>query len=186
MVDGANLSGQFLIAMPRLADPNFDHTVVLICMHSEEGAFGLVVNRPHSVTMDEVAEQMSMTWGRPDKPPVMNGGPVSPERGFVLYEEPLDIPGYVPVMDNLFMGVNPEVLRRLAEPGASAHFLFTLGYSGWGEGQLEAEIQANAWLVADFDRKVLFDTPMEERWAAALKVLGIEPAQLLDMGGMAN
>ncbi|OSM07221.1 YqgE/AlgH family protein [Magnetofaba australis] len=181
-----SIVGQFLVAMPTLEDTNFHHSVVFICAHSSEGAMGLVVNHPHSVGMTDVMEQLGLNWRRPENNIVYQGGPVSPERGFVLYEEDFGDSGAVEVQSHLFMGGSPEILERLSDAGAAARFLFTLGYAGWGDGQLEEEIRQNAWLVCRFDRELLFATPHERRWEMAIRSMGIDPALLVDGGGQAN
>ena len=190
MTQAESLAGKFLIAMPCLTDPNFDRSVVLVCAHNQDGAMGLVVNRVHFVTMEDVLQQLEVSWGRRLLPPVYQGGPVGPERGFIIYEHEIDLPGVIPVPPGLFMGTNPELLHRLALAEERERFLFALGYAGWGGGQLERELRDNAWLVAPVDLHILFDVPPEKRWEAAIRSLGIDPAHLvdtLDMGvGQAN
>ncbi|MBF0369887.1 MAG: YqgE/AlgH family protein [Magnetococcales bacterium] len=181
--EGSTLTGKLLIAMPNLNDPNFARTVVILCAHSDDGALGIIVNQPHPATMDDVIDQLDLDWMRLQKPVVYQGGPVSLERGFILYEKGLDFPGSLEVTPELFMGTNPDILKHLAESETSESFLFALGYAGWGAGQLEMELKENSWLVCDLDRRILFDLPPSERWQAAIDLLGIDLAKLVDTGG---
>ncbi|MBF0176935.1 MAG: YqgE/AlgH family protein [Magnetococcales bacterium] len=181
-----NLVGKFLIAMPGLQDPNFERAVIFVCAHSSEGALGLVINQPHTATMEDVVAQLSLPWNRTGKYIVYQGGPVSPERGFVLHERLVDIPGSLRVAPDIYMATNPEVLNFLAQSESAGRFLFTLGYSGWGTGQLEMELRQNSWLVGQMDRHIVFELPPPERWQAAIRRMGIDPAQLVDAGQTAN
>ncbi|MBF0426949.1 MAG: YqgE/AlgH family protein [Magnetococcales bacterium] len=180
------LAGKFLIAMPGLQDSNFERSVVFVCAHSAEGALGLVINQPHSASMEEVIEQLSLPWHRSDKHIVYQGGPVSPERGFILHEQMLDIPGSLEVAPDIYMATNPEVLHFLAQSEETGRFLFSLGYAGWATGQLELELRQNAWLIGQTDPRIVFDLPANDRWQAAIRAMGIDPALLVDAGGTAN
>ncbi|MBF0623244.1 MAG: YqgE/AlgH family protein [Magnetococcales bacterium] len=186
MLREQNLAGKFLIAMPGLEDPNFNRAVVFVCAHSAEGALGLVINQPHPATMDDIITQLSLKWTRPDKPIIYHGGPVAPERGFILYEQRLDLPGVLKIAPEIFMATNPAVLHHLAKTATSGRFLFTLGYSGWGNGQLELELRQNAWLVGQVNRQVLFELPPARRWETAIRQMGIDPSQLVEGSGTAN
>ncbi|MBF0447900.1 MAG: YqgE/AlgH family protein [Magnetococcales bacterium] len=178
----SSLAGNFLVAMPTLEDRNFERTVLFICSHDSEGALGLVINQPHPAPMDEVIAQLNLKWKRLDAPRfVYQGGPVSLERGFILFEQG-DDENHLQVADNLFLGTDPEILRSLVEFQTKRSFFFALGYSGWAQGQLEREIRENSWLISNFDRKVLFDIPAEKRWTATIEAMGIDPAQLVDSG----
>lgn len=182
MKEEQSLAGKFLIAMPGLQDPNFERTVLFLCTHSDDGALGLVINQSHPAAMEEVIAQLGLEWNRPGKPIVYQGGPVSLDRGFILYEHLMDVPGYLQVEHNLYLGTNPDILRNLVETGNRDRFLFALGYSGWAAGQLESELRENTWLVSALDRQVLFDAPVDERWEIAIRRMGINPAQLVDAG----
>ncbi len=177
-----SLEGKFLIAMPSLNDPNFERSVLFICSHNEEGALGLVINQAHPASMQEILAQLGLDWNRHDSAIVYQGGPVAVDRGFILYEEFLEIPGNLKVEENLFLGTNPDILRHLVEGRSSGRFLFALGYSGWAGGQLETELKENAWLVTGLNRNILFETPVNTRWESALKIMGIDPAKLVDWG----
>ena len=178
-----SLAGKFLVAMPTLEDNNFERSVLFVCSHDNEGALGLVINQPHHAPMDEVIGQLNLEWKRDDSTKIVyQGGPVSLERGFVLFEQDTDDPSHLKVADSLFLGTDPEILRTLVEQETTKQFFFALGYSGWAQGQLEKEIRANSWLIGKFDRKILFEMPSEKRWSATLWAMGIDPAQLVDGG----
>ena len=167
--------------MPQLVDPNFNRTVVLLCKHSEEGAFGLVVNRP-LVTTGRVTGATSI---RPCRPiaSCRCGSAVRSSRsaaGFSSGEEPDEadeLPGCT-IADGLYLSTSPDLLRRLLEPEPPPHARLIVGYSGWGPGQLEAELDASAWLMSDVDRDLIFNTPAERMWEAAIRRLGADPATL--------
>ncbi|MBF0621957.1 MAG: YqgE/AlgH family protein [Magnetococcales bacterium] len=179
MSQSSSLIGKLLIAMPNLEDPYFERTVTFMCAHTEEGALGIVINQPHMATMDEVLAQLSLQSDRLQQSIVNYGGPVSPERGFILYEDDLKLDGYLEVVPHLFMGTNPDILRKLVSGPHTGRFLFALGYAGWSAGQLEEEMREDSWLVTDLDRRILFDVPLENRWEAAVRLLGIDPAMIV-------
>ncbi|NOZ77842.1 MAG: YqgE/AlgH family protein [Acidobacteria bacterium] len=183
--DTTPLAGSLLIAMPALADPNFWHTVVLLGVHSPgEGAFGLVINRPLDVTMDDVLGELGEKPAGRDLPPVLGGGPVEPSHGFVLFESesPPDDEGIVLAEHGLAVSGNTATLLRLVRGDISSRYHLILGYSGWAPGQLEREIEESSWLVAPLDPALIFETPFEERWVAALKSIGVDPGALVTMG----
>ena len=180
-----SLVGQLLIAMPTLADPNFWRSVVLVGVHSkEEGAFGLVINRPLEVDLADILRELGeeITTGR--TPTVLGGGPVEPTHGFVLFEhsrEHIDDTALV-INEHLKVSGSTETLTELVRGEVGDRFYLLLGYSGWAPGQLEREIEENSWLVAPLDSSILFDVPVAERWTAALKSIGVEPGTLVDAG----
>lgn len=185
--DASNLSNQFLIAMPGMADENFAGTVVFVCEHSARGALGLIINRPSDITVKELFERVGLdTSGLPAAQAVLQGGPVQTERGFVLHEatdtafaSSLDIPG------GLQMTTSKDVLEHMAAGTGPARSLIALGYSGWNAGQLEEELGQNGWLTVEADPSVLFDTPVEARFNAAMALLGFNPAMLSQTAGHA-
>ncbi len=181
-----SLAGSLLIAMPTLADPNFWHTVVLLGVHApEEGAFGLVINRPLDVTMKDVLGELGETPPEHNLPPVLGGGPVEPSHGFVLFESespPDDDEGIVLSEHGLVVSGNTATLLQLVRGELSSRYHLILGYSGWGPGQLEHEIEESSWLVAPIDRELIFATPFQERWEAALKLIGVDAGALVTMG----
>jgi len=177
----------FLIAMPSLADPHFFRGVTLVCQHDADGAMGLVLNHPSDFTLGEVLRQMDI-GGAPAalaRRPVLLGGPVQPDRGFVLHEDPRDFGPSLRFGHGLAISTSREILEALAAGTGPADFVMTLGYAGWGAGQLEAEIVQNAWLTVPADRAIVFDTPIEQRWQAAARTLGIDISGVSDTVGHA-
>jgi putative transcriptional regulator len=160
-----SLAPSLLLSMPQLIDPNFCRTVVLLCRHNDEGALGLVVNRPL------VASGLDLD--------VWVGGPVEPERSWILVngDEYDDLPA-MRVGDGLSLSTSPELLQRLLEPNPPPNARLIVGYSGWGPGQLEAELNASSWLIAEVDRELIFGTPPDLMWETAIRRLGADPAAL--------
>ena len=182
-----DLTHQFLIAMPAMADPNFAGSVVYVCEHSDRGALGLVINRPTELTLAALFDKIDLKleiapW---KDEPVFFGGPVQTERGFVLHRPPGSYSSSLAVSDDIALTTSKDVLEAVAAGTGPRKLLVTLGYSGWGTGQLEHEIGQNAWLTVAADAEVIFDTPAEERFAAALRLLGIEAKQLSGLAGHA-
>lgn len=173
------LAPTLLVSMPQLVDPNFARTVVLLCEHNADGAFGLVLNRP-SETTAAAAVHLSPPPARDTGLQLWFGGPVEPQRGWILMDEEPAEADAVEVIEGLYLSTSPHVLRRLIETGPQRARVLT-GYAGWGAGQLDAELQASAWLTADVDLDLIFDTPAETMWEVAIRRLGADPA-LLQMG----
>ncbi len=180
-----SFAGNLLIAMPNLADPNFFRSVVLLCAHSaSDGAFGLIINRLQGLDFEEVLEQLEQKTNRAQLPPILNGGPVEQEHGFVLFEKGNEAEDETAlyVDDTLTVSGNTETLRALLGGSMSGRFHLILGYSGWFPGQLEIEIEENSWLIAPLDHRLLFDTKIENRWEQALASIGVDPGTLVDTG----
>lgn len=187
-----NLTNQFLIAMPGMADENFAGTVIYLCEHSSNGALGLVINRPTDITLGNLFEKVELSLDREELAgqPVFFGGPVQTERGFVLHEKTgteqspytstLAIPGGA-----VEMTTSKDVLEALSNGAGPRRLLVTLGYSGWSAGQLEDEISRNGWLNVDADPAVIFDTPVEQRYERALSLLGFSALMLSQEAGHA-
>jgi len=184
----AYLSGQLLVAMPGMPDPRFAETVILICAHNEEGAMGLVLNKASKdIDFQRILSELSITT--PSGPladrPVLIGGPVETGRGFVLHTADysaglaMEVPGGFAITTAL------SVLRDMAYGTGPSKALLMLGYSGWGPGQLEREIRENGWLIADCDAELVFETPLYDKWRAALGRIGIDPRLLSSEGGSA-
>jgi putative transcriptional regulator len=171
--------------MPQLADPNFARSVVLLCEHEEDGALGLVVNRPTPFTLGQLYDGQGIEGEGSGDAPIHYGGPVQPERGFVLYEGGKDYDGSMPVLDALMLGTSLDILRDLSEGRGPDRFLFFLGYAGWAPDQLEAEIARNDWLAVPADPLLLFSVAPEDRWERAIRLLGIEPGLLTQSFGTA-
>jgi putative transcriptional regulator len=176
----ASLAPAFLLSMPQMLDPNFSRTVVLLCKHDENGAFGLVVNRP-LVTSGRVVVNLEPPVETDRELELWVGGPVEPERSWILvgHEPESDdtAPG-VRIAEHLYLSTSPDLLRRLLEPSPPSHARLIVGYSGWGAGQLEEELEASAWLVSDIDRKLIFEAPPDKMWELAIRRLGADPATL--------
>ncbi len=180
-----NLTNHFLIAMPSLEDAIFSKSVIFVCEHSPRGALGLVINKPADMRMDALFDKVDLPLKRFDltESPVFQGGPVQTERGFVLHEtvrtegqdpaqtlyaSSMTIPG------GLEMTTSKDVLEALSNGSGPQRVLVSLGYSAWGEGQLETELGENSWLTVDADREVMFDTPVDQRYDKALALLGLQ------------
>jgi putative transcriptional regulator len=175
-----SLAPAFLLSMPQMLDPNFARTVVLLCRHSEEGAFGLVVNRP-MLTSGRVVISLDPPVSTERELQVWIGGPVEPERSWMLVgDEPPDDDetGGLRVASGLYLSASPELLRRSLDPSPPPRTRLVVGYSGWGPGQLEQELRASAWLLSEVDADLVFDTPPECIWEAAIRRLGADPAML--------
>ncbi len=181
------LDGKFLIAMPGMGDPRFDRSVVFMCAHTPEGAMGLMINRPVAdLSFEDLMEQLDIQ-GHADTPPdVLFGGPVENGRGFVLHSADYESEdSTMAISDDVAMTATMDVLRDIADGKGPVKRLLCLGYSGWGPGQLEAEIQRNGWLICDGDPTIIFDVPVAEKWVAATRTLGIDPSMLSSEGGRA-
>lgn len=187
MPDSMDLKHQFLIAMPAMADPNFSGAVVYICDHSDRGALGLVINRPTDLVLSALFDRIELKLEiAPLKDsPVFFGGPVQTERGFVLHVPPGLYSSTLRVTPEISLTTSKDVLEAVADGSGPDKMLVTLGYAGWGAGQLEGEIAANAWLTVNAEPDVIFDTPADERYGAALKLLGIDSGQLSGQAGHA-
>jgi putative transcriptional regulator len=175
-----SLAPTLLLSMPQLTDPNFNRTVVLLCTHSEkEGAFGLVLNRP-LVTTGRVVVNLDPPVTADQELEVWVGGPVEQHRSWILVE---GVPGGdetvdVPIAQRLYLSTSPALLRRMLEPDPPPRTRLMVGYSGWGPGQLEMELEASAWLTSDVDHDLIFNTPPDEMWEKAIRRLGADPASL--------
>ena len=193
-----NLTHHFLIAMPGLMDEAFSRSVVYMCEHSYRGALGLIINKPSTLSMQDLFEKVELNLGRADliEIPVFQGGPVHTERGFVLHEplstnphadqanetayaSTLSIPG------GLEMTTSKDVLEALSTGAGPKRVLITLGYSAWAQGQLESELGENSWLTVEADPQVIFDTPIDQRYDRALALLGLQAWMLSPQAGHA-
>tara|TARA_R110002073_G_scaffold98573_1_gene226049 strand:+ start:523 stop:1098 length:576 start_codon:yes stop_codon:yes gene_type:complete len=182
----STLAGRFLIAMPQMGDPRFARTVVFLCAHGDEGAMGLVVNREaDNISFDDLLEQLGIDDPTINALPIHSGGPVETGRGFVLHSRDYFQEGSIEVTDSVAMTATVDILRSIAEGGGPRKRLLALGYAGWGQGQLESEIQANGWLIADADDDILFSFDVEQKWLQALANLGVDPAALSGTAGRA-
>jgi putative transcriptional regulator len=181
-----NLTHHFLIAMPSMDDPHFARSLTYICEHNEQGALGLVVNRPTDMTLSGVFDQLDMPLDGPaSDEPVYFGGPVQTERGFVLHQPVGEWQSSLAVQDGVALTTSRDILEALGRGDGPQRMLFALGYSGWGAGQLEQELKQNAWLTVAASDAILFDLPPEARLEAAMQRLGVNFASLLDEAGHA-
>ncbi len=186
-----NFTNQFLIAMPGMGGDAFAGTVVYLCEHTDKGALGLVINKPIDITLKSLFEKVELTLDREDlaKTPVFYGGPVQSERGFVLHERLGDEGGHysstLKIPGGLEMTTSKDVLEALSSGAGPKKVLITLGYSGWGAGQLEDEMGRNSWINVDAAPDIIFDTPVEQRYDKALSLLGIDVRMLSQEAGHA-
>jgi putative transcriptional regulator len=176
-----------LIAMPALGDPNFARSVTLLCQHDADGAMGLVINRPSDYTLGDLCDQMQIECGHPDRRAraVLLGGPVQPDRGFVLHDDVRDWGSTLRFGQGLAVTTSRDILAAMARGEGPAKALIALGYAGWGAGQLEDELGQNSWLTVPSDQAIVFDLPLGKRWDAAARRLGVDPAYLADYSGRA-
>ena len=187
-----NLTHHFLIAMPGLDDAAFARSVIYMCEHSDRGALGLVINKPSEINLQGLFDKVDLPLRRGDltDSPVFQGGPVQTERGFVLHEcmlagsesvyaSTMTIPG------GLEMTTSKDVLEALSSGAGPRKVFVSLGYSAWGQGQLESEISDNSWLTVEADLAVIFDTPVEQRYDKALLLLGVQSWMLSSEAGHA-
>ncbi len=186
--DASNLSHQFLIAMPGMADSTFSGSVIYVCEHSARGALGLVVNRATDIALKDLFDRVDLPLDQPllATQTVYYGGPVQTERGFVLhdptdntYASTLHIPG------GLQMTTSKDVLEHISAGDGPTRFFVALGYSGWSAGQLEDEIAHNGWLTVEADAAIVFDIPVEHRFEAAMSLMGISTLSLSQTAGHA-
>lgn len=187
---GGYLEGQYLIAMPNMQDPRFAKALVYICVHNEEGALGLVVNKPsESIDFADLLEQLDIdppeddqttgeTGGHYRNNLVLSGGPVEAGRGFVLHSNEYDSDSTMPVSKDVSLTTSVDIVRDIAFEKGPDHYLIALGYAGWAPGQLDAEIQANGWLNVASGTELLFSDKLDEKWSQAIAELGIDASQL--------
>lgn len=181
------LSGRLLLAMPQMGDPRFHRAVIFMCAHDENGAMGLVINHlVPGLDMRQLLRQMNIEMNT-DAPslPVMSGGPVEAGRGFILHSSEFLQKDTVKICDGFSVTGTVEALKAIAAGEGPDDMLFILGYAGWGAGQLDREIQQNAWLVADPDHELIFELATDEKWSRAIHKLGIRPEMLSDVAGRA-
>ena len=178
--DILSLTNHFIIAMPSLNDPNFEQSVSYICEHNNEGAMGVVINRPIDLSFAELCEQLDIEITDTDTVnyPIFEGGPVETERGFILHTPIGDWESTLEVTKDIGLTMSQDIIEAIANGYSSdspppKHFIITLGYAGWSEDQIEDEIAANVWLNVPATEEILFRTPVENRWTAAAASLGI-------------
>jgi putative transcriptional regulator len=195
-METTKLTDHFIIAMPALLDENFDHTVTYICEHDENGTFGIIINRETDITIKEVISQMEINTetsqpnasniktshaeaseaitGNSQKHGVYIGGPVQQNRGFVLHKPPGNWGSTLKINEQMALTSSRDILEAIANNQGPEQSIITLGYAGWGPGQLEQEIVANTWLSCPAEEQIIFNTPTEQRWQAAANLLGVD------------
>ena len=189
------LTGMFLVAMPGMMDQRFDRAVIYLCAHSDDGAMGIIINKPaEDIVFPELLQQLEII---PEKPSislpsqagnmkVLRGGPVETSRGFVLHSVPVEpIEGSVTAGDEIRLSATIDILKAIARGQGPDEAIFALGYAGWASGQLESEIQDNGWMICPLDRKILFDQEFDTKYIRAMGSLGIDPAMLSPLAGHA-
>jgi putative transcriptional regulator len=183
----ANFTHHFLIAMPAMVDPNFAQTLTYVCEHNDDGALGIVVNRPTDMTLSALFEQIdvALTEEPMRGTPVHYGGPVQTDRGFVLHRPLGNWQSTLAISDDLGLTTSKDVLEAVGRGEGPKDMLVSLGYAGWSAGQLEQEIAQNAWLTVEADPDLLFDVPAEARLSAAMRLLGIDFSRLSENVGHA-
>ena len=182
-----SLQDHFLIAMPAMDDPNFSATVTYICKHDVDGALGVVINRPSDTSLGEVLKQLDlepMNSAQASRP-VLRGGPVERERGFVLHRSSRPFDATLDPGGEIKVTLSSDILSAAARGDGPEPMIVALGYAGWGSGQLEAELLANAWLTVQADPALVFETPFEQRWSAAVGLLGVDVHQITSYAGHA-
>lgn len=187
MTQSDSLANQFLIAMPAMEDLFFTRTVTFMCQHNEDGALGIVINRPSDLTLGDILTQMNIESLNPavNRMQVLIGGPVHPERGFVIHEPPGQWESSMRISEDIALTTSRDILEAVAKGEGPRHVLVALGYAGWSGGQLEKEILSNAWLNTPIDRTILFERPTNQRWKDAVAAMGVDIALLSSQAGHA-
>lgn len=170
-----SLRGQFLVAMPSLKDSMFFHSVTYICDHNEHGAMGVVVNQATHVLLNDVFEQLALPNSNTvGKMPVLAGGPVNSQQGFVLHKDEGKWDSTLTINSGICLTASKDIMKALASENGPQKAQFILGYAGWSPGQLEEELLSNSWLTVQADERIIFDTPIHKRWHASVESLGID------------
>lgn len=187
MAAGTSLANHFLIAMPMLDDPNFNHTVVYVCEHHKSGSVGLIINRPMPYPLSMVFEQLEIKSSSEtiDASPLLFGGPIQPERGFVIHRPLGTWRSSLILQEGVTVTTSNDIIRAIATDTGPSDVLVALGYTGWGEEQLEQEVVKNIWLVCPYRSELLYEVPFENRWHYAGSILGINMNLLISNSGHA-
>lgn len=182
-----SLKDHLLIAMPSLEDSHFQRAVVYVCEHNEDGAMGLIINRPTRIKLADLLSHLQIENHAPwvQESVVLFGGPVHKEQGMVIHNSESPWKSTLPVGDGIFLTTSSEILAHLGHADGPQHAMVTLGYAGWGAGQLEQELADNSWLTVPAHPQLLFETPAESRWVAAAETLGIDIRLLSPASGHA-
>lgn len=182
-----SFANHILIAMPSLHDPSFERSVIYLCEHHEQGSVGLIINRPMQYPLSIVFEQLQIEPIRVEQNglPLLFGGPVQPERGFVIHKQTGDWRSSLFLQDDVTVTTSNDIIRAIAHDKGPKDVLITLGYSSWVEKQLEQEVMNNDWLVCPYKSEILYEVPFENRWDYAASTLGIKMNQLVSSAGHA-
>ncbi len=182
----SSLKNQFLVAMPGLVDGDFTRSVTLICEHNKEGAMGIVINQPLSISTEDLLEHMEIPHSTQcNSNPVLAGGPVQTDRGFVIHRTNNSWKSSIQLIDDILVTSSEDILVAMAEDESLSDAFVALGYAGWGPGQLEQEVIANSWLNTPLKSEILFETDIDKRWQKAISSLGIDSQQLSYFSGHA-
>jgi putative transcriptional regulator len=186
MTDAQFLSGRLLLAMPGMGDPRFERSVNVLCVHDENGALGIGIGHVRAgIRFRSLLEEVGLDPGEAPDREVHHGGPVEPGRGFVLHSSDWDGQGTLEVAPCFALSASVDILQAIADGTGPRRWLFALGYAGWGPGQLDGEMRRHGWYAAGGHSEIVFDTPAMERWTAAWKAEGIDPALLANVTGSA-
>lgn len=186
MMTSEYLAGRLLLAMPGMGDPRFDHAVIALCVHDIHGALGIGVGRiKHGLRLHELLEDVGIAPGMAPDRVIHDGGPVEPQRGFVLHSPEWEGPGTIQAGPLGALSASRDVLQAIAAGEGPESWIVALGYAGWAPGQLEAEMQAHGWYAATGRPEIVFDTPVSARWKAAWQAEGVDPALLSSSTGRA-
>ncbi len=178
-------TGKLLLALPAIGDPRFDRAIIAMVSHDADGAMGVAIGRAGEFSVSEVLDQAQLPGTITPDPPVMIGGPVEPQRGFVIHSQDWGGQDTIDVAGKFAVTASLDVLRAIAQGNGPRRWLLAMGYAGWGAGQLEGEISQDAWHVTDIDPHILFDLAPDSRWAATMARDGIDPARIAVKGGRA-
>ncbi|MFV9616654.1 MAG: YqgE/AlgH family protein [Gammaproteobacteria bacterium] len=184
---GDSLTGHFLIAMPSLNDGFFNQAVTYICEHDENGSFGIIINQQTGITMKQIAKEMAIEISEnyDGKQPVFIGGPVDQGRGFILHQPTGNWQSSLKVNNNVALTTSKDILQAIVNNEGPQDNIVALGYAGWAAGQLDSEMANNTWLSCPADEQIIFNTPVEERWKTAAKLIGIDLSLLSSDAGHA-
>lgn len=186
-----NLTNHFLIATPSMKDTRFDHSLIYMCEHNDEGAMGLIVNQAVNINVGKMLKQIEVDPVHPQiclknlENPVFHGGPVAEDRGFILHTPKDRYQSSIQINDQITLTTSKDILTVLGTEAEPQQYLVALGYAGWDAMQLETELLENSWLTVEADPEIIFNTPIHLRWKEALKALGIDEIQLTPDAGHA-
>lgn len=182
-----SLTGHFLIAMPSLNDGFFNQAVTYICEHDKNGSFGIIINQQTGITLKQIAKEMALETENTfnDRQQVFIGGPVDQGRGFILHRPAGNWQSSLKVDDNIALTTSKDILQAIVKNEGPEDNIVALGYAGWAAGQLDSEIASNTWLSCPADEQIIFNTPVEDRWKAAAKLIGVDLSLLSSDAGHA-